>query len=396
MDGSRHAMHYILESTYGTTPATPNFKTLRHTGTSLGLSKGTMMSEELRSDRQIQDYRHGILAVGGDINTEVSFATLDDLFQAVLCGTWGNGATITAVTLSAAASDSSFNDSGNGFITAGFAPGDFITVSGFTGEVGNNGDYVVATVAAGKITVIKPDGSTAVLVDDAAGESVTIGTKAGASNTLKAGVTRRSFSVLRNFTDMASIDEPFYLYKGVEYNTFEMEITPEGIVTAGFGTIGREQGVATEAPASSTFTAANNNGVMDSFSGQLIEGGTLIAIITAINFTLDNGLEARPVVGSNKTIRPSIKRSNASGTITAYFENSKLVKKFIEETESSIAITIADRAGNKYIISFPRIKYNGGQPDVDDEGPITLEMPFQALRDAGSGSQIIINRIAAA
>jgi hypothetical protein len=89
-----------------------------------------------------------------------------------MSGAAGTPATITASTISAAASDNSFNDSGNGFVAAGFAVGMGVTVSGFTGNTANNGTFVVTAVAAGKITIGGTDGD--VIVDDAAGESVTI------------------------------------------------------------------------------------------------------------------------------------------------------------------------------------------------------------------------------
>lgn len=81
--------------------------------------------------------------------------------------------TITATTLSAQASDNSYNDSANGFVTAGFAIGDRVKVTGFTGNAANNiFSAVVTAVAAGKLTIGGTDGD--VIVDDAAGESVTI------------------------------------------------------------------------------------------------------------------------------------------------------------------------------------------------------------------------------
>ncbi len=79
----------------------------------------------------------------------------------------------TAATISAQASDNSFNDSASGFLTAGFALGDRVRVSGFTGNVANN--ILVGTITAltaAKMTIGGTDGD--VIVDDAAGESVTI------------------------------------------------------------------------------------------------------------------------------------------------------------------------------------------------------------------------------
>lgn len=82
-------------------------------------------------------------------------------------------ATQTAITLSATASDSSFNDSGSGFVTAGFDVGQTITVSGFT-TAANNGTFKIATAAAGKLTVTDVNGVAVVLVDEVAGDTVTI------------------------------------------------------------------------------------------------------------------------------------------------------------------------------------------------------------------------------
>lgn len=81
--------------------------------------------------------------------------------------------TITAATLSALASDNSFNDSANGFVAAGFAVGNRVRVQGFTGNVVNNLLVgVVTALTTGKMTIGGADGN--VIVDDAAGESVTI------------------------------------------------------------------------------------------------------------------------------------------------------------------------------------------------------------------------------
>lgn len=81
--------------------------------------------------------------------------------------------TISAGTISAQASDNSYNDSGNGFVAAGFAVGDNVRVSGFTGNAANNiMSGRITALTAGKMTIGGTDGD--VIVNDAAGESVTI------------------------------------------------------------------------------------------------------------------------------------------------------------------------------------------------------------------------------
>ncbi|WP_420584894.1 hypothetical protein [Ruegeria sp.] len=80
---------------------------------------------------------------------------------------------ITATTISAQASDNSYNDSGSGFVTAGFAVGNRVVVAGFSGNAVNNitvAEITALTVA--KMTIGGTEGD--VIVDEAAGDSVTI------------------------------------------------------------------------------------------------------------------------------------------------------------------------------------------------------------------------------
>lgn len=300
-NGSRHSMRYIAETVPGTTPASPVFKALRHTGTTLGMSKESLQSEELRDDRQIADFRQGAMQTGGDINIELSYGSFDDLLEAVLLGTW-------------------------------------------------------------------------------------------TANVLKAGVVRRSFTIERFFGDIVSADKPYHRFTGVEFNTLSLSITANAMLTGTLGVVGIGMSTGTAILTGATYTAATTTSPMDSFTGTLQEAGTPIAVITEITLSLENGIEPRFVVGSKQSIRPSIARSNLTGQITAYFENSLLLDKFINETESSITFEMPDGAGNKYTVLIPRIKYTGGQPDVDGEGPITLAMPFQALLHPGTGSNIQITR----
>lgn len=80
---------------------------------------------------------------------------------------------IAATTISALASDNSFNDSGDGFVAAGFEVGMRVNVAGFTGNAANNLHVgTITALTAGKMTIGGTDGD--VIVDDAAGEAVAI------------------------------------------------------------------------------------------------------------------------------------------------------------------------------------------------------------------------------
>ena len=96
-DGSRHSMAQVLETVYGELPATPAFKAIRHNSTTLATAINTIQSEELRDDRNQTDLRHGTRAVGGEIVSELSFGSLDDQLEALLCGTWNNDVLVNGV-----------------------------------------------------------------------------------------------------------------------------------------------------------------------------------------------------------------------------------------------------------------------------------------------------------
>lgn len=307
-NGSRHSMSYVAEASYGVTPATPVFKPIRHTGTTLALTKEALQSEEIRADRQIADFRHGAFQTGGEINAELSYGSYDDILEAVLCGTW------------------------------------------------------------------------------------TADTPVVGTSQLKAGSERRSFTIERKFGDLLEAQKPYHRFTGVEFNTMALTITANAMITATFGVVGQGFATGGTALAGATYAAATTTSPLDSFTGSLKEAGSLIAVITEIQLNLENGLESRFVVGSKQSIRPSVGRSNVSGTITAYFEDSTLLDKFVNETESSIEFELPDGAGNILTFKLPRVKYNGGQPDVEGEGPVTLSMPFQALLDSVSGTNLIIER----
>jgi hypothetical protein len=57
-----------------------------------------------------------------------------------------------------------------------------------------------------------------------------------------------------------------------------------------------------------------------------------------------------------------------------------------------MTISLPDTAGNTMLITIPRVKYNGGQPDVKGEGPIILAMPFLGLMDSVSGTSVQFTR----
>jgi hypothetical protein len=223
-------------------------------------------------------------------------------------------------------------------------------------------------------------------LEAALGGTWAVDTPGVGTDQLKVGTTRRSFSIMREFANVSV----FHVHTGCEVNTFNLNVTPNAIVTSTFNFMGKD--VTSGETAGSTYNSPTTTEPFDSFSGTITEGGGAIAVVTALTLTLENGLEAAYVIGSDTTTRPTIGRSNLTGSIDVFFESQTLLDKFWNETESSLQFTLVDPAGNTYDFTVPRIKYTGGKPDVAGEGAITVTMPFQAMYDSTEGSNLTIER----
>jgi hypothetical protein len=143
----------------------------------------------------------------------------------------------------------------------------------------------------------------------------------------------------------------------------------------------QDQASSASPPSGTTYAAESSTEPFVSFDGCLTEGGAESAILTAFDFTLDNGLEPKFNLCSDEQSQSGIGRINVTGNITAYFDNDTLLNKFLNETESSLLMSVTDAAGNTFGAYLPKVKYTGGQPDISNEANSTLAMPFQALQD---------------
>lgn len=210
--------------------------------------------------------------------------------------------------------------------------------------------------------------------------------------TLGIGSARTPFSILRTFLDQQSGDKPFYLFKGVEVNTMSLTVDTKDDVSIKFGLIGKTAvDPSTTAPTGATFGAEQTQVPFNGLSGAIQEGGVDIAQITGISLTLENGMEERPVLMTAETRLPKQGRATVSGSVTALFENSSLLEKFITGVSSSLLFSLV--MGNyTYEFSIPSVKYNGGQPDTSEQADIVLTLPFVASYDAGITNTIQLTK----
>lgn len=368
-------LRYAAESTFGTAAAAGGTsQSLRRMSSTVVLSKDSFTSNEVRSDQQVFDARHGVRRVQGQIQGELSTQTYDDFVEAALRGTWATGVSATCVSFtSVSVSGSAFVAASGSFITTGFKVGDIVRLTGTAANTGKN--FRITALTATNMTVTPtPSAMTA----------QTTGSIAVAGKKLTNGVVTRSFTLEQHYPD-PDISE---LFTGVRIGDMGVSLPPTGMATINFGVQGKDGQVLTSAtaPYFTSPTAETTTGILAGVNGSLQLNGAASAIVTQLDFQLTNNLSSQPVVGA--TVVPEIfyGRSVIQGTVSAYLSDETLVNVFLNESEVDIIAQL--EASNTspadfLCFRFHRVKFTGVNKTIGADGGVIAQFPFQALLKTG-------------
>jgi hypothetical protein len=296
--GSRSSLSFIVESTFGTTPA-GNFTNLPFSTHSLNLTKDRVAGTDIQADRMARVDRHGNRQVGGDIVVDLRDGDFDGFLESAMLNTW-------------------------------------------------------------------------------------------ATNVLKVGTTPKFFSI----EDYAADIDQARVFTGMSVSTMAISLAPNQMVTTTFGMVGKDMTIsATE----KTQDAASGAAPFDAYSGDIsignVGGAAPVAIVTALDFTLNNSYAPTFVIGDDSAPSLEYGRAEVEGTLTAYFEDAALINRFLNETETEIEVSVDDpTGGNSYTFSFPRVKINSADVGVDGPTSRMVSMSFVALYDTTEGTNLKITR----
>jgi hypothetical protein len=296
--GSRSSLSYIVESTFGTTPA-GNFTNLPFSTNSLNLTKDRVAGNDIQSDRMPRVDRHGNRQVSGDIAVDLRDGDYDDFLESALLNTW-------------------------------------------------------------------------------------------ATNVLKVGTTPKFFSV----EDYAADIDQSRVFSGCSVSSLAISLAPNQMVTTTFSMVGKDM---TISGTEKTQDAASGAAPFDAYSGDISIGnvgaGSAVAIVTSLDFTLNNSYAPTFVIGDDSAPSLEYGRAEVEGTLTAYFEDSSLINRFLNETETEIEVSVDDpTGGNAYTFLFPKVKINSADVGVDGPTSRMISLSFVALYDATEGTNLKITR----
>lgn len=370
-----------VEPVFASDPGASGGQILRRVSSTLALSKDTYQSNEIRGDRQIVDFRHGVKRVQGNISGELSPLTYADFFEAAFRGTWAAAVTASQSDFTSVSADnatSKFTFSAGNPVTKGFRVGMMIRF-GTLSDADNNAKNFLILAFGGtqnrEVTVYPtPDTMTAdsAFTVASVGKSLVNPSSGFVSRKYAIEIWNQDVDVARLFTECRC-------------GGFNAQLPASGIGTVDFDFMGRNMTMYEDsaAPFFSGPAAETTTGVVAAVNGLLRASGETIAVITGLNIQMQLSPSADPVVGSNLVPEIFLGRSNVSGQLTAFFENADLINDFVNESEIELlAYLTTTSAVNTPALTFymPRVKLGGADLQTQGEGGQSITLPYQALK----------------
>lgn len=371
------------EVTYGTAPAAASAQLLRRVQSTIDLSKDTYESNEVRTDFQKSDFRHGVRRVKGSVQGELSPKTYADVLSAMLKRDFSAGASASGVSVTIAGTGPYTVTRGAGsFLTDGFKIGDVIRLTvGALNAANINKNLLITALTATVATCIVLNGSA--MVAEGPIVTTTVAVQGKKTWIPATGHTDISYSLEHWFSDI-SVSEVF---TGIKFSKAAINLPPTGMATIQLDATGKDV-TPTGVRYFTAPTAVPTFGVMAAVNGFLTINGTQQVVVTGLSLSIDAMFGGDPVVGSNTVPNQFPGPVSVSGSFSAQLTDGTLRDLFINETESSLYVALtADNTATSDVIVFQlsRIKV-GGASKSDGSAGIIQTFPFQALLNNAGGA----------
>ncbi len=363
----------------------------RFTGETLSVNNATVVSQEIRSDRQITDMPLVGIDAAGDIMQEAIFGPeFDTLMEAALCGTWAAPAAITdgvttnsSPTVTSATAAFSAADLHHGISGTGIPANSFIGIINSPTSIGLSSSATANTPANATA-----DGTTIAL------------TVVGRAATLRNGVTNRSFGIEAGFLDIGK----YMYFAGCIPSKLALDITARAIIKLQT-TFSGKNGIpaATSVAGSTTPTEPGGNAPMRAGSGiSILSAGTshtemvgVVAKRITIDFT--NALRARDLATSEFAAEPGRNVMEIMGTIETYFQDITLLQAFLANGLFAVRVNAADLGiiglPNTYQFTFPTMKVSAAPvPIPGNTADVMQTFNWRALLDPAVGYSVDVKR----
>lgn len=374
---------YVAETTAGTTPAAA-LTFLRNTSSSLNVNIATTTSQEIVSTGDTTDLVRTAGTTGGDIGMEYSFAEYRPFVESAVRGTFSTAVTLTATDISVNATDQSLNSVAGGFSTTNFLAGHWVRVTGYTT---NTAAFI------GKIVSVTPTKmvlSHFTLSTEAAGASITV-----KGRSVRNGTTKKFFTIEERYTDLSNT---FQVYKGQHVNKMTIDAASESIIKGTFGFMGMTGAFATATAGTGSDVAASANPLMSATAnvGTVFIDGTAVSGVyfKNINLSVDGNNRSLSAISNLYPIGINIGTISAKFAVTAFFNDTTLLAKFLAGTSFALAYSFSDSSGNYVVVDAPYCKFDTGTLDGKTlNADVMQNLSITALKSPSLGYTLQISEL---
>ncbi len=220
------------------------------------------------------------------------------------------------------------------------------------------------------------------------GNPTTTGTADPYTHVFKVTDSQPSLVLEQQYRDISTYE----MFNGCKVNKFSFTYGGDNELTANIDLLGAKRTVG-----SATFAATLTDLSLlkfSNFQGTIEEGGSQLAIVTEASLNVDFGLD-----GNNYTIggggcRTALPEGNlqVSGGIKAFFEDTTLLNKAINNTKSSLNFKFTNGT-HSLVFYMEEVVFQQSSPGIENEKGIIVNLPFKAFYDSGAGGSAIVTTL---
>lgn len=382
--GTSKVVAYKKESAWGTLAGATSGKQLRRVTAAFNLIKDAYESNEIRTDRQVADYRHGVRSAEGSLNGELSVGSYSDFMQSVLgrdFATVSLGAAVNC-TVTVAGSVYTVVRATGSWITSGARVGQVVRFTGLTTTADNNRNFLVASMTTTNLVVVPLNG--VAMTAQGTATSVTATVPGKVTYVPASAHTDDSYTFEEWYSDIAQSE----VYTGVKVNSLAVQLPATGLSTVDFGFVGKDLTQKGTAQYFTSPTAQGTTGVLAAVNGVMLVNGAPVALVTSADMSIERATENATAVGSNSIAEIFTGRIRASGNLSVYFQDAQFRDYFDAETPVSIVFTMTQdntATSNAISITLPKVKLGSFSKEDNELGLIATTSYTALLNDVTSG-----------
>jgi hypothetical protein len=376
--GTAKQVGYKKESAFGVPAGSSSAKLLRRVTANFNLTKETYESGEIRTDRQIADFRHGVRSATGTLNGELSPASYADFIGSIVARDFTAGVTSTgvSVTIDAVGDVYTVARAAGDFLAQGYKVGTVIRLTGIGLNAANvDNNLLITNVTDSLLTVTTINGSN--LVEQGPIADVDIATIGKTTFVPTTGHTDQSYTIEEWYSDIAQSE----VFTGMKVNSVAVQLPATGLTTIDVGFAGKDMAQSGTTQYFSNPTAQGTNGIFAAVNGVMLIDGAPVALVTSADFTIDRATENATTVGSNSVADIFSGRIRVSGNLSVYFQDAAFRTYFDAEVPVSLVLVLtSDSSKDSDFVTFtlPKVKLGSFTKD-DGELGIVAATSFQAL-----------------